>query len=346
MAIEVLTSGDRPYMQMSNAEVMRRVNEGYRLPKPEGCPNVLYELLLQCWSEQLHDRPTFPKILERLQIIVEQPVLRQTLFSTDSIDNGEDPSGEHRNPEDWHQMPTIDSLNRTVSALQHNYGVRCHSNASLSDRDSEFLQNSSRPSSDVLSLDDLAGPKPLNYGATEMQTSAEQAWLEYDPSTVPTATERAQLIRMSGSANTDYGVVFTTPTAPATETNRYIDYETLTTPTKSERMRLNLAPGTDVRPLDRTDYGVVFTRPPIASIANNDGVDAVRGAPRVSLVSAHGGEPAPGMKDAKPARVIRSISSMVDKTDHDYELVENRQTFESDYVPIERSSQGLYAEPV
>ena len=39
---------------------------GYRLPKPKGCPDKIYSLMLKCWSLEPNGRPTFEALLEDL----------------------------------------------------------------------------------------------------------------------------------------------------------------------------------------------------------------------------------------------------------------------------------------
>jgi fyn-related kinase len=44
---ELVTFGRIPYPGMTNAEVLQKVENGYRMPCPPGCPIVLYELMIQ-----------------------------------------------------------------------------------------------------------------------------------------------------------------------------------------------------------------------------------------------------------------------------------------------------------
>ena len=44
---------------LSNVEVLENVQHGYRMPKPQDCPESLYELMLNCWRSLPRDRPTF-----------------------------------------------------------------------------------------------------------------------------------------------------------------------------------------------------------------------------------------------------------------------------------------------
>ena len=56
---ELVTHGCIPYPGMTNGEVLKRVEQGYRMPQPPGCPNPLYQIILQCWKADREDRPTF-----------------------------------------------------------------------------------------------------------------------------------------------------------------------------------------------------------------------------------------------------------------------------------------------
>lgn len=56
---EVFTFGARPFEKLTNAQVVQQVlNEKY-LVKPNQCPDVIYELMIKCWSKQPSKRPWF-----------------------------------------------------------------------------------------------------------------------------------------------------------------------------------------------------------------------------------------------------------------------------------------------
>uniref|UniRef100_A0A674DS33 Tyrosine-protein kinase n=1 Tax=Salmo trutta TaxID=8032 RepID=A0A674DS33_SALTR len=59
---EIITYGKIPYPGMSNGEVMTSVQRGYRMPRPENCPNELYDIMTSCWKSKPDDRPTFDYI--------------------------------------------------------------------------------------------------------------------------------------------------------------------------------------------------------------------------------------------------------------------------------------------
>ncbi|KAI4824504.1 hypothetical protein KUCAC02_013009 [Chaenocephalus aceratus] len=59
---EVMAFGERPYWDMSNHEVMKAINEAFRLPAPMDCPSAVYQLMLQCWLQDRSKRPRFGDI--------------------------------------------------------------------------------------------------------------------------------------------------------------------------------------------------------------------------------------------------------------------------------------------
>ncbi|XP_070620999.1 tyrosine-protein kinase Lck [Erythrolamprus reginae] len=56
---EIITYGRIPYPGMSNPEVIQNLERGYRMPRPDNCPEELYKLMLQCWRDNPEQRPTF-----------------------------------------------------------------------------------------------------------------------------------------------------------------------------------------------------------------------------------------------------------------------------------------------
>lgn len=43
------------------------MSAGYRLAKPDGCLNDIYELMLDCWSPKPEDRPDFTKLVGEIE---------------------------------------------------------------------------------------------------------------------------------------------------------------------------------------------------------------------------------------------------------------------------------------
>lgn len=55
------------FLGMTNAEVLHQVEHGYRMPSPPGCPNALYEIMLECWHKDPMKRPTFETLQWKLE---------------------------------------------------------------------------------------------------------------------------------------------------------------------------------------------------------------------------------------------------------------------------------------
>ncbi|KFP29612.1 Tyrosine-protein kinase Blk, partial [Colius striatus] len=64
---EIITYGRIPYPGMTNPEVIRNLERGYRMPCPDLCPGELYNIILKCWRNKPEERPTF----EYLQSVLE-----------------------------------------------------------------------------------------------------------------------------------------------------------------------------------------------------------------------------------------------------------------------------------
>uniref|UniRef100_A0A8C1WYB3 receptor protein-tyrosine kinase n=1 Tax=Cyprinus carpio TaxID=7962 RepID=A0A8C1WYB3_CYPCA len=79
---EVISYGERPYWEMSNQDVIKAVDEGYRLPAPMDCPVVLHQLMLDCWEKNRSDRPKFVEIVSTLDRLIRNPCSMKQLANT------------------------------------------------------------------------------------------------------------------------------------------------------------------------------------------------------------------------------------------------------------------------
>ena len=64
---ELVTHGHVPYPNMTNGEVLAQVPQGYRMPRPLGCPDPLYQIMLDCWKTKPEERPTFEYLKHQLE---------------------------------------------------------------------------------------------------------------------------------------------------------------------------------------------------------------------------------------------------------------------------------------
>uniref|UniRef100_A0A8C1SGS9 Ephrin type-A receptor 7 n=1 Tax=Cyprinus carpio TaxID=7962 RepID=A0A8C1SGS9_CYPCA len=70
---EVMSYGERPYWNLTNRDVIKSVEEGYRLPAPMGCPGALHTLMLDCWQKDRNERPKFCQIITVLDKLIRNP---------------------------------------------------------------------------------------------------------------------------------------------------------------------------------------------------------------------------------------------------------------------------------
>ncbi|XP_078597376.1 uncharacterized protein LOC144873691 [Branchiostoma floridae x Branchiostoma japonicum] len=63
---EIVTLGGTPYSGMKSRLLIRRLHEGYRLPKPRNCEDALYHVMMRCWERLPTDRPTFSDLVQVL----------------------------------------------------------------------------------------------------------------------------------------------------------------------------------------------------------------------------------------------------------------------------------------
>uniref|UniRef100_A0A8C6MIN4 Ephrin type-A receptor 7 n=1 Tax=Nothobranchius furzeri TaxID=105023 RepID=A0A8C6MIN4_NOTFU len=77
---EVMSYGERPYWDMSNQDVIKAIEEGYRLPAPMDCPPGLHQLMLDCWQKDRAERPKFDQIVGVLDKMIRNPNTLKTPF--------------------------------------------------------------------------------------------------------------------------------------------------------------------------------------------------------------------------------------------------------------------------
>ena len=69
---ELITYCRVPYQGMKHAEILLKLKQGYRLPRPFGCPDALYQIMINCWKDKPEERPTFEYLKYRMENFLHQ----------------------------------------------------------------------------------------------------------------------------------------------------------------------------------------------------------------------------------------------------------------------------------
>ncbi|XP_070499809.1 tyrosine-protein kinase Abl isoform X1 [Chironomus tepperi] len=69
---EIATYGMSPYPGIDLTDVYHRLESGYRMDIPPGCPPEVYELMRKCWQWSATDRPTFKCIHHDLEHMFQE----------------------------------------------------------------------------------------------------------------------------------------------------------------------------------------------------------------------------------------------------------------------------------
>uniref|UniRef100_A0A3B3QKX0 receptor protein-tyrosine kinase n=1 Tax=Paramormyrops kingsleyae TaxID=1676925 RepID=A0A3B3QKX0_9TELE len=70
---EVMSFGERPYWDMGSQDVLKAIEDGFRLPAPVNCPAPLHQLMLECWQKERAERPKFSQIHSALSKAARSP---------------------------------------------------------------------------------------------------------------------------------------------------------------------------------------------------------------------------------------------------------------------------------
>nr|BAG55523.1 protein tyrosine kinase abl [Hartaetosiga gracilis] len=85
---EIVTLGETPYPGMDLYDVIDKLQHKYRMPRPEGCPVEVYQLMLDCWEEEAQNRPTFHSIRRRLNTMYEGKSIEEQVQKMQSLERG------------------------------------------------------------------------------------------------------------------------------------------------------------------------------------------------------------------------------------------------------------------
>jgi len=77
---EMATLAEVPYQGFANEEVMSYVKEGKKMQRPDRCPDVLYDMMSECWESQPSARPTFLDLCKRLSPHASENFIRTAFY--------------------------------------------------------------------------------------------------------------------------------------------------------------------------------------------------------------------------------------------------------------------------
>ena len=60
------------YVLQPKAEVADRVERGYRMESPDGCPQSVYAIMRVSWDRNENNRPTFREIRKKLELVCKE----------------------------------------------------------------------------------------------------------------------------------------------------------------------------------------------------------------------------------------------------------------------------------
>ncbi|XP_019642207.1 PREDICTED: mast/stem cell growth factor receptor Kit-like [Branchiostoma belcheri] len=110
---ELGTLGKTPYRGMDTAFLVEELHTGYRLPKPKGCPQLLYDLMFSCWQEDPEARPEALEIWKNLVEVRDAKTgffsyVFQTRAIADTPDFTDSPVPEFTDTPDFTDTPVPD----------------------------------------------------------------------------------------------------------------------------------------------------------------------------------------------------------------------------------------------
>eukprot|EP01118_Nematostelium_gracile_P016855 TRINITY_DN7069_c0_g1_i4.p2 TRINITY_DN7069_c0_g1~~TRINITY_DN7069_c0_g1_i4.p2 ORF type:complete len:578 (+),score=74.00 TRINITY_DN7069_c0_g1_i4:2744-4477(+) len=75
---EVFENGTQPYHNYSFDIVLNALRNGERLPKPDLCPDIVWDMMKKCWNKDPSERPSFSDILTLLESAYDDTECQQS----------------------------------------------------------------------------------------------------------------------------------------------------------------------------------------------------------------------------------------------------------------------------
>lgn len=102
---EIETGGKVPYAALGGQEIVKLLKTGERLPKPEGCSDEIYDMMVKCWHPNPKERPTFQELAHVTDSLLSADADYLEILSEDPTETEEDQPYDEvqfdRIPEDY-----------------------------------------------------------------------------------------------------------------------------------------------------------------------------------------------------------------------------------------------------
>ncbi|XP_037043232.1 tyrosine-protein kinase Abl isoform X2 [Bradysia coprophila] len=86
-----IATGMSPYPGIDLTDVFHKLESGYRMERPSGCPPEVYDLMRQCWQWNAQERPTFKNIHHALEHMFQESSITEAVEKQLALQNSSTP---------------------------------------------------------------------------------------------------------------------------------------------------------------------------------------------------------------------------------------------------------------
>ncbi|KAM3911364.1 tyrosine-protein kinase ABL1 isoform 2-T2 [Leptodactylus fuscus] len=111
---EIATYGMSPYPGIDLSQVYELLEKDYRMERPEGCPEKVYQLMRECWQWNPLDRPSFAEIHQAFETMFQESSI------SDEVEKELGKKGLRVNVSNFLQAPELPTKTRTTRRVTEN----------------------------------------------------------------------------------------------------------------------------------------------------------------------------------------------------------------------------------
>lgn len=71
---EIYSLAQSPYFDIEDKDLIKKLQDGYRMGKPEFASQEIYDMMMNCWNFVPETRPTFDELEKRLGGLMQDAV--------------------------------------------------------------------------------------------------------------------------------------------------------------------------------------------------------------------------------------------------------------------------------